>query len=92
MRASNPYNDVLSYKRAKEVIDLLVSRYGVNPGQLTLQYRGESSPVVDGLSDSGPRKGFDADHALNRRVEFQICPPGGNMAKPKGPNAGRRQP
>ncbi|MBL7785148.1 MAG: OmpA family protein [Chitinophagales bacterium] len=92
VRASNPYNDVLSYKRAKEVIDLLVSRYGVNPGQLTLQYRGESSPVVDGLSDSGPRKGFDADHALNRRVEFQICPPGGNMAKPKGPNAGRRQP
>lgn len=92
VRHSDSYNNVLSYKRAQEVVNALVSRYGVPRSQLVLQYRGEGDPTVSGLSDTGARKGLDADHALNRRVQFQICPPGGDMGKPKGPNAGKRQP
>lgn len=92
VRATNPYNDVLSYKRAQEVVKALTSKYGINPSQLVLQYRGESENVVSGLADTGGRKGFDADHALNRRVEFRVCPSEMNMSKPKGPNAGKRQP
>lgn len=92
VRAANPYNDVLSYKRAQEVISALASKYGVNPAQLVTQYRGENENIVSGLSDKGGRKGLDADHALNRRVEFRLCPGEMNQLKPNGPNAGRRQP
>lgn len=91
-RDSNSYNDVLSYKRAKEVIEKLVKDHGISRSRLTLQYRGENEPSVSGLSDAPSMKGIDADHALNRRVEFRICPPGGDMSKPKGPNAGHKQP
>ncbi len=92
VRNGNSYNNVLSYKRAQEVVNALVSRYGVSRSQLVLQYRGENEPAITGLPDTGARKGLDADHALNRRVQFQLCPPGGDMGKPKGPNAGKRQP
>jgi OOP family OmpA-OmpF porin len=92
VRHADSYNNVLSYKRAQEVVNALVNKYGVSRSQVVLQYRGEHENAVSGLSDSGARKGIDADHALNRRVEFRVCPPGGDMGKPKGPNAGKRQP
>lgn len=93
VRASNSYNDVLSYKRAQEVIEKLVTNYGIPRSQLVLQYRGEMQPTVMGLSDAPTQKGIDADHALNRRVEFRKCPPSMDMPMPKGPkNAGTRQP
>lgn len=92
VRHSDPYNNVLSYKRAQEVVNRLVNDFGVRRSQLSIEYRGEGEPTVGGLSDTGPRKGLDADHALNRRVEFRVCPPGSDMPRPKGPNAGKRKP
>ncbi len=93
VRSGNAYNDVLSYKRAKEVVDRLVNDYGVSRSQLVIQYRGEIDPVVGGLSPIAAQKGIDADHALNRRVEFRVCPPGMDMPMPDGPaNAGKRVP
>lgn len=93
VRHSNPYNDVLSYKRAKEVVEKLVKDYGIARSRLVIQYRGELEPVVSGLSDSPVRKAIDADHALNRRVEFRVCPPQNDMPKPSGPaDAGSRIP
>lgn len=92
VRHSDSYNNVLSYKRAQEVVNALVNKFGVMRHQVVLQYRGEGENAISGLPDTGARKGIDADHALNRRVEFRVCPPGGDMGKPKGPNAGKRQP
>lgn len=93
VRANNPYNDVLSYKRAQEVINKLVNDYGIARNRLVLQYQGESAPAIPGLSDSPVQKGIDAQHALNRRVEFRVCPPGTDMPMPAGPrNAGSRKP
>ncbi len=92
-RSGSAYNDVLSYKRANEVINQLVAKYGIDRSRLILQYRGESSPDIGGLADSPMQKGVDADHALNRRVEFRCCTGQYNMSMPAGPsNAGRKSP
>ncbi len=92
-RGANGYNDVLSYKRAQEVLNTLVEKYGIPRSRLVLQYSGENNPEIGGLSDSAIRKGIDADQALNRRVEVRFCPTtGGDMPRPAGPNAGRRVP
>ncbi len=92
-RSSDSYNNVLAYKRANEVINQLVTRFGISRSQLVLQYAGESQPRIAGLSTVG-QKGIDADHALNRRVSFTCCPGGGmDMGMPDGPaNAGSRKP
>ena len=91
-RSGNAYNNVLSWKRANEVVNILVRDYGVSRGQVSVQYRGEDSPVVGGLSDSSVQKNLDADHALNRRVEI-TCGHCSDMPMPSGPsNAGTRKP
>lgn len=94
VRGGNGYNDVLSWKRANEVVNKLVSEYGADRSRLKVQYRGEMDNEVGGLEDSPFRKAIDADHGLNRRVEFRCC--GGNnsdMSMPAGPrNAGSRKP
>ncbi len=55
--ASN--NEVLSYRRAKAVVDHLVNQHGINRGSLVLQYRGEENAIVP----------LDKSY-INRRVEF----------------------
>ena len=52
-------NTVLSYRRAKAVVDHLVNQHGVNRSSLILQYRGEENAIVP------LDKSF-----VNRRVEF----------------------
>ncbi len=93
-RGGNGYNDVLSYKRAQEVINALVEKYGIPRSKLVLQYSGEMNPAIGGISDAdlAIRKGIDADQALNRRVEIRFCPAGADMPRPAGPNAGRKVP
>ena len=94
VRGGNGYNDVLSWKRANEVVNKLVSEYGADRSRLKVQFRGEIDNEVGGLEDSPFRKAIDADHGLNRRVEFKCC--NGNnsdMSMPAGPsNAGSRKP
>lgn len=90
-RGGNDYNDVLAWKRANEVKNTLISKFGVNPSQLAVQYSGENNPVVGGLSATGSKKGIDASHALNRRVDFKCCMDGQmDMGRPSGPDAGRK--
>ena len=94
VRGGNGYNDVLSWKRANEVVNKLVSEYGADRSRLKVQFRGEIVNEVGGLEDSPFRKAIDADHGLNRRVEFRCCGGNGsNMPMPAGPsNAGSRKP
>jgi len=82
-------NNVLSWKRANNVIEELV-KLGVNRSRLKVQYRGEDNPVVGGLSDAASKKGIDAEHALNRRVDFDCCMEGQmDMPMPGGTDWGK---
>ena len=65
-------NNRLSWDRANNVVNELV-KLGVGRHRLKVQYRGEDNPVVGGLSDAASKKGIDAEHALNRRVDFDCC-------------------
>ena len=78
-RASDEYNRVLSYNRAKSAKEYLVNRYGISPDRLIIQYEGESNVLV-------PTNGSSF---MNRRVEFQVAKGGETeMGQPEG-RAGR---
>lgn len=82
VRSGNDYNQVLSYNRAKAAVDYLVANYGLDRGSFKLMYGGEETPLV-GTSRS------EAQHYMNRRVEFRVCEPGDtDMTRPEGPEAG----
>ena len=76
--ASDNYNQVLSYNRAKSAIDHLVQNYGVSRDRLVLNYGGENNTLV-------PQSGVSL---MNRRVEFKVATDETEMARPDGPNAG----
>jgi len=79
IRHSNAYNKVLSYNRANEAIDYLVTIYKVSRDRLTLVYEGEEIPLG----------GHMKNHNINRRVEFRVNTTGEKeMSKPDGPKAG----
>ncbi len=61
--ASNKYNYLLSYKRAKATIDHLVRVHNVPRNRLILQYSGEHDNLV-------PESGSSY---MNRRVEFKVA-------------------
>jgi OmpA-OmpF porin, OOP family len=61
--ASTAYNQALSERRAKSVVDYLVNS-GVGPGRLTAVGYGETRPLV-------PNTNRD-NKAKNRRVEFNV--------------------
>ncbi|MCB0514453.1 MAG: OmpA family protein [Chitinophagales bacterium] len=85
-RSGDAYNNVLSWKRANEVANKLSSQFGIPRNRLVVQYSGEGNPVVAGLADSAAKKGIDAQHALNRRVDFKCCMEGQyDMPMPDGP-------
>jgi outer membrane protein OmpA-like peptidoglycan-associated protein len=61
---SDKYNQRLSEKRAKAVVNYLVEDLGIDSGRLTAKGYGESRPVATNATDEG--------RALNRRVEFVV--------------------
>jgi outer membrane protein OmpA-like peptidoglycan-associated protein len=61
---SDKYNQRLSEKRAKAVVNYLVQELGIDNGRLTAKGYGESRPVAENTTEEG--------RALNRRVEFVI--------------------
>ncbi len=72
-RTSVNYNLGLSYKRAKNAIDFLVSNYGISRDRLILRYTGESAPLVPN----------SPNNYMNRRVEFKVATGGEtNMSAP----------
>lgn len=93
-RANDAYNKVLSYNRAKAVVDYMVDNFGVSRDRLILQYSGEDSPLVQGLKSShNISKNEEYQHYMNRRVEFHVAGSGDTeMAAPDGPKAGSDTP
>ncbi|MCB0592924.1 MAG: OmpA family protein [Lewinellaceae bacterium] len=59
-----PSNNVLSYYRAKSVIDHLVNNHGIGRGRLVLQWKGQEDLLVPSSSSY-----------MNRRVEFRVARP-----------------
>lgn len=78
--ASDDYNRVLSYNRAKSAKEYLVNRYGISPDRLIIQYKGKEDVLVP--TSSG--------NFMNRRVEFSVAKGGeSEMGMPSGPRAGQ---
>ena len=69
---SDKYNQQLSERRAKAVVNYLVQDLGIEEMRLTAKGYGESRPVADNSSEEG--------RALNRRVEFVITGQTGQIA------------
>lgn len=68
VRSSNNYNQGLSYRRAENVVNYLVSTYGLDRARFKLMYGGEETPLAPGTKEK--------EHYMNRRVEFRVCEPG----------------
>jgi len=84
-RNSNDYNRVLSYNRAQASVDYLVTNYGIDRSRFNLMYGGEDSPMM-----GGAKARSEAQHYMNRRVEFRLCDGSDfDMGRPDGPSAGR---
>ncbi len=94
VRKPNAYNQVLSYNRANEAINYLVTRYGISRDRLVLQYGGEETPLVQGLPDThGLSREKEQLQYMNRRVEFFVAEGGEmSMGRPEGPEAGSNTP
>ncbi|MBC7886002.1 MAG: OmpA family protein, partial [Saprospiraceae bacterium] len=83
VRSSNNYNNALSFNRAENVVNYLVTQYGLDRSRFKLMYGGEDTPLV---STSNREK----EHYMNRRVEIRVC--GANdveMARPEGASTGK---
>ncbi|MFT6807702.1 MAG: OOP family OmpA-OmpF porin [Saprospiraceae bacterium] len=90
VRNSNNYNRVLSYNRAKEAVDYLVSAYGIDRSRLKLMYGGEESPLIPNLQSNHYTTDLQEQmQFINRRVEFSACEATDmDMSRPEGRNAG----
>lgn len=64
-------NNLLSYKRSKSVLELLVSKFNVPREQLVLIWKGEESSIVEGTN------------IVNRRVEFHVNNGEAEMSAPR---------
>ena len=62
-KGSDEYNQKLSERRAKSVVEYLTSK-GIAGGRMTSVGYGESKPVADNATDEG--------RELNRRVELKV--------------------
>lgn len=71
--ASDTYNNLLSYNRAKAVIDYLVTNHSIDRSRLVLNWQGESGNIE-------PTQG---NSFMNRRVEFRVATDETDMAKPE---------
>jgi OmpA-OmpF porin, OOP family len=61
--SNDSYNQNLSYKRAQNAIDHLVTKYGIDRSRLVLNYSGENTTLVNTSSEN----------YMNRRVEFKVA-------------------
>jgi len=65
-RNNNDYNTKLSYDRASNAASYLVTEYGIDRSRIKVMYGGEERPLI-------PSPTNEADHYMNRRVEFRTC-------------------
>ena len=94
IRNPDPYNTVLSYRRAQAAVNYLMETYNLPRERFIIQYGGEDRPLVDGLPDShNISKREEIQQYMNRRVEFLVASPSDfEMASPSGPDAGKNTP
>jgi outer membrane protein OmpA-like peptidoglycan-associated protein len=77
-RASNEYNEMLSYNRAMSAIDYLNQQYGISRDRFIVKYSGKSVTLVKDIKGEN-------DHFMNRRVEFYVAKEGDkSQERPKG--------
>ncbi len=90
VRSANNYNRVLSYNRAKEAVDYMVSVYGIDRARFNLMFGGEESPLIPNLKSNHYTTALEEEmQFINRRVEFRVSEGADyNMGRPDGPNAG----
>jgi len=93
-RSPSDYNNVLSYNRANEAINYIVSTYNIPRNRFILKYGGEEQPIVKGLKDSFAGTNTEEyEHYINRRVEFRVATSTDtDMSRPAGPDAGKNTP
>ena len=93
-RSPSDYNNVLSYNRAKEAINYLVSNYNIPRERFILNFGGEETPLVSDLKDGYDISSEDEfKHYMNRRVEFHVATTTDKeMDRPEGPEAGYNTP
>ncbi len=93
-RDSEEYNNVLSYNRANEAINYLVTNYNIPRSRFILTFGGEQSPIVKGLKDShNISETEEYKQYVNRRVEFTVATSTDTeMSRPAGPEAGSNTP
>lgn len=70
-RGRESYNQKLSYRRAKSVVNFIVSK-GISPTRITSNGYGESQ-ILNGCTDGV--KCTEEEHSVNRRTEFVILNP-----------------
>ena len=67
-RGSDRYNQLLSKRRAKSVVDYLISK-GIEKNRLTYVGYGETQPTNDCVNEV---QCDEEDHQRNRRTEFRV--------------------
>ncbi len=78
--SSDSYNNNLSYNRAQESINYLVTKYGISRDRFILTYDGENKTLVNTKSKE----------YINRRVEFRVAKGESEMPRPDGRSGGRK--
>jgi outer membrane protein OmpA-like peptidoglycan-associated protein len=71
-RGSATYNMKLSERRAKSSVNFIINYGGIDPSRIYAKGYGESQ-ILNGCVDGV--KCSDAEHAVNRRTEFEIINP-----------------
>lgn len=68
------YNEMLSYERAKAIVDHMEANHGISRGRFVIMWKGKENGLVP-----------QASSYMNRRVEFRAAGPGDyEMAPPSG--------
>jgi hypothetical protein len=85
---------VLSYNRANEAINYLVTNYNIPRDRFILNYRGEDEPLAKNVKDKVDLPvSEEYKQYVNRRVEFRVATPTDtDMSRPAGPDAGKNTP
>ena len=93
-RSDSDYNNVLSYNRANEAINYLVTNYNIPRDRFILNYRGEEEPLAKDVKDKIDLPvSEEYKQYVNRRVEFRVATPTDtDMSRPAGPEAGKNTP
>lgn len=94
VRASEEYNNVLSFNRAQEAINFMMTNYNLPRSRFILNFDGENEPIAQGLKEkSKTSPDEEYKYYMNRRVEFRVAKPEDkDMSRPPGPEAGENTP